>query len=193
MANQNLQPTLFNDGISASYLPPLVYLMSQPGRPHLPPRHPNIRNGWDGNAFYNNGKRYVVAISPENSKNGLHELRTYRFDDGNTHVPEGKLTTIVTEPLKVTKATRTTGASRRTTQKLPIKNACFAVSRSPGEIKRRGTVPMVAGQRHIGNEGNGDNVNLNWTTIAASGITASVICTFQYFTTRYLGRDVRQH
>jgi len=31
-------------------------------------------------------------------------------------------------------------------------------------------------------------MNLNWTTVIASGITASVICTFQYFTTRYLGR-----
>ena len=31
-------------------------------------------------------------------------------------------------------------------------------------------------------------MSLNWTTIAASGITASVICTFQFFTTRYLSR-----
>ena len=31
-------------------------------------------------------------------------------------------------------------------------------------------------------------MNLNWTTIAASGITASIICSFQFFTTRYLGR-----
>ncbi len=31
-------------------------------------------------------------------------------------------------------------------------------------------------------------MELNWTTIAASGITALVICTFQFFTTRYLGR-----
>ena len=31
-------------------------------------------------------------------------------------------------------------------------------------------------------------MNLNWTTIIASGITASVICVFQFFTTRYLTR-----
>lgn len=31
-------------------------------------------------------------------------------------------------------------------------------------------------------------MSLNWTTIAASGITASIICSFQFFTTRYLGR-----
>ena len=31
-------------------------------------------------------------------------------------------------------------------------------------------------------------MKIDWTTIFASGITASVICTFQFFTTRYLAR-----
>jgi hypothetical protein len=31
-------------------------------------------------------------------------------------------------------------------------------------------------------------MRIDWTTVFASGITASVICTFQFFTTRYLGR-----
>jgi hypothetical protein len=31
-------------------------------------------------------------------------------------------------------------------------------------------------------------MNIDWTTVFASGITASIICTFQFFTTRYLAR-----
>lgn len=31
-------------------------------------------------------------------------------------------------------------------------------------------------------------MKIDWTTVFASGITASIICTFQFFTTRYLGR-----
>ena len=61
------------------------------------PKHPD---GWDGNSFYINGKRYVVALSPEISKNGLHELRTYRFDGGNPSVPSEKLTTSLLQPIK---------------------------------------------------------------------------------------------
>jgi len=31
-------------------------------------------------------------------------------------------------------------------------------------------------------------MKINWTSVWASGITASVICCFQFFTTRYLAR-----
>ena len=32
------------------------------------------------------------------------------------------------------------------------------------------------------------HLNIDWTTVTAFGITASVICTFQFFTTRYFAR-----
>ena len=57
-------------------------------------------DGWDGNAFYFSGKKYVVAISSEISKNGLHELRTYCYTGDNTNVPEEKPARIVTAPTK---------------------------------------------------------------------------------------------
>jgi hypothetical protein len=31
-------------------------------------------------------------------------------------------------------------------------------------------------------------MKIDWTSVCASGITASVICCFQFFTTRYLAR-----
>jgi len=71
---------------------------------------PKLSEGWSGNSFYIKGKRYVVALSPEISKNGLHELRTYCFTGDKQAVPSEKLTTIVTEPLKQKATIRTTGA-----------------------------------------------------------------------------------
>ena len=69
------------------------------------------RDGWSGTTFVCNGKKFVVAISPEISKNGLPELRTYLYTGADTHVPERKLTTIVTEPLKPLAVSKYTGGN----------------------------------------------------------------------------------
>jgi len=68
-------------------------------------------DGWHGTTFVSNGKKFVVAISPEIGKNGLHELHTYRFDDDEQAAPSEKLTRIVTEPLKPLAVSKYTGGN----------------------------------------------------------------------------------
>ena len=107
-------PAVPANGISGSVLPVNIFASEKSAAGSPPAAAPH--DGWEGTAFYINGKRYVVALSPEISKNGLHELRTYRFDGDKQAVPSEKLTTIVTEPLKQTESTRTMGAPADSTE-----------------------------------------------------------------------------
>jgi len=79
------------DGIQRESVHPLDISASVQAAPVPPGAAP--RDGWEGSFFYVNGKRYVVALSPEISKNGLHELRTYRFDGDKSSLPSEKLST----------------------------------------------------------------------------------------------------
>lgn len=102
---ENQQLTL---GITGE-LPSAVGISQMSAAPVSPagaaPKH---ADGWEGNTFYNNGKKYVVAISPEISKNGLHELRTYCYTGDNPHVPSEKITTTLLQPVKPVVRSRTT-------------------------------------------------------------------------------------
>ena len=85
-------PTVPADGIQRESVHPLdISIASEKSGPA--PSGPAPRDGWEGSFFHVNGKRYVVALSPEISKNGLHELRTYRFDGDKSSLPSGKLST----------------------------------------------------------------------------------------------------
>ena len=102
---QNLENTQLSlIGITGSVLPADINSLKAAGL-FTPP--PTKQEGWDGNAFYFHGKKFVVAISPEISKNGLHELRTYCYTGDKQAVPSEKLTTIVTETSKQLESTRT--------------------------------------------------------------------------------------
>lgn len=76
----------------------LVRTSLKPAEP-VPPPAIKLSEGWHDNAFYFAGQKFVVAIGPEISKNGLHELHTYRYEGDKQAVPSDKLTTIVTKPL----------------------------------------------------------------------------------------------
>ena len=89
------------NGISGSLLPVNIFASYKPGPDSPSGPAPRIFDGWEGNSFYINGKRYVVAISPEISKNGLHELRTYCYTGDKQVVPSEEITTTLLQPVKV--------------------------------------------------------------------------------------------
>jgi hypothetical protein len=99
----------FSFGVSGVSHPPISILDSEKPPAFISPAAPKHSDGWEGNSFYLSGKKYVIAISQEISKNGLHEIRTYRYDEDKQAVPSGKLATIVTEPLIQRESTRTVG------------------------------------------------------------------------------------
>jgi len=109
-------PTVPANGIPAAHTGEDIGASYKPAAGSPPAAAPKLSEGWDGNSFYFRGERYVVAISPEISKNGLHELRTYCFTGDKSSLPNEKLTTIVTEPLKQTESTRTMGAPADNTE-----------------------------------------------------------------------------
>jgi len=140
---------------------------------------PKHSDGWDGNAFYFSGKKYVVAVSPEISKNGLHELRTYCYTGDNPSLPSDKLATIVTEPLKQTESTRTIGALANRTENNDTKCAfcqkniswgnkkiryCSDACRTAAYRQRKDTVsPTLAERTFVTFKVNGKNQQLTET------------------------------
>ena len=94
-------PAVPANGINGATADDIGIASYKPAAGSPPAAAPKILDGWEGNSFYINGKRYVVAISPEISKNGLHELRTYCYTGDKQVVPSEEITTTLLQPVKV--------------------------------------------------------------------------------------------
>lgn len=101
--------TQLSFGITGGSVPADGIVQSHKAGPDFSPGPaPKHCDGWDDNTFYFAGKKYVVAISPDISKNGLHELRTYCYTGDKQALPSEKIATTLLQPVKPTVRSRTT-------------------------------------------------------------------------------------